>query len=250
MRALAVLPTYNEVASLEGVVGRALAAAPGLHLLVVDDASPDGTGDLAERLAAREPRLHVLHRAGKEGLGSAYRAGFGWGLARGYQALCEMDADGSHDPADLPRLIGALAGADLAIGSRYVPGGTVRDWAPHRLALSRYGNRYVSLCTGLPVADSTSGFRAYRGALLEALDLTTIRSEGYSFQVEMALRAWRAGFRVVELPITFVERREGASKISRAIVIEALWRVLVWGLTGSHRPPPAHPASVAATRGG
>jgi len=248
VRALAVVPTYNEIATLERVVRRSLAASPGLHVLVVDDASPDGTGQLADALAAADDRVAVLHRPGKGGLGPAYRAGFAWGLERGYEALCEMDADLSHDPADLPRLIGALENADLAIGSRYVPGGAVVDWPPYRLALSSVGNRYVHLMTGLPVADATSGFRAFRRSVLETLDLSTVLSDGYSFQLEMVLRTWRAGFRVVELPITFTERSEGASKISRQIVIEAVWRTARWGLQGPRRTARVHPLSVAERR--
>ena len=232
VRALVVVPTYNEASSLADVVARALAVEAdryALHVLVVDDGSPDGTGRLADALAASDERVHVLHRPSKGGLGPAYRAGLGWGLARGYDALCEMDADGSHDPADLARLLQALEGADLVIGSRYVPGGAMRDWPRRRMALSSGGNRYVQLVTGMPVADATSGFRVFRRPVLEALRLETVRSDGYSFQLEMVLRTWRAGFRVVEVPITFVERRAGASKISRAIVAEAVWRVATWG---------------------
>ncbi|HEY8340992.1 MAG TPA: polyprenol monophosphomannose synthase [Egibacteraceae bacterium] len=249
MRALVVIPTYNEVASLEAVVTRVLAAAEDagadVSVLVVDDASPDGTGELADRLAAADPRVAVLHRPAKGGLGPAYVAGFRWGLARGFDALVEMDADLSHDPADVPRLLHTLGGADLVIGSRYVPGGGVVDWPLSRLLLSRAANRYVGLVTGLPVADATAGFRAFRRQVLEALDLSALRSDGYAFQVETALRAWRAGFRIVEVPITFTERRDGASKMTRAIIVEALWRVLVWGLTSGRRPPAAHPHSVA-----
>jgi glycosyltransferase involved in cell wall biosynthesis len=239
VRALTVVPTYNEAASLEGVLAAGLTADPALEFLVVDDRSPDGTGQLADRLAAGEPRLHVLHRTGKEGLGSAYRAGFRWGLERGFDAYCEMDADASHDPADLPRLVEALGDAAVAIGSRYVPGGAVRNWSRRRVALSRGGNWYVRLATGLPVRDATSGFRAYRRAVLEAIGLDSVRSDGYAFQVEMALRAWRAGFRVVEVPILFTERRAGASKMSGAIIAEALWRVALWGARGPRRPRPA-----------
>lgn len=250
MRALVVVPTYNEAASLPRVVERLQAAAETsddeIHLLIVDDNSPDGTGQIADELAARLADIHVLHRPGKGGLGPAYRAGFAWGLERDYDALCEMDADLSHDPADVPRLLMALRGADLVIGSRYVPGGGVVDWPPHRRALSRGGNRYVQVMTGMPVSDATAGFRAFRRAVLEALDLATIKSDGYSFQLEMALRTWRVGFRIVEIPITFVERTEGASKISRSIVAEALWRVLQWGAQGPRRAAPVHPRSVAA----
>lgn len=246
MHALVVVPTYNESATLERAVLRALQASSDLDVLVVDDASPDGTGAIAERLAAADARVHVLHRPGKGGLGPAYRAGFAWGLARDYQVLCEMDADLSHDPADLDRLVGATGGADLAIGSRYVPGGRVVNWPAHRLLVSRWGNRYVRLLTALPVTDATAGFRAFRRPVLEALDLATVASDGYAFQLEMALRSWREGFRVVELPITFTERSEGASKFSRSIVVEALWRTTRWGLAGPRRPAGVHPDSVAA----
>ena len=252
MRALVVVPTYNEAASLPRVVERLRAAAATaedeIDLLIVDDNSPDGTGQVADDLAAQSEGIDVLHRAGKAGLGSAYRAGFAWGLERGYDALCEMDADLSHDPADVPRLLAALRGADLVIGSRYVPGGGVVDWPWHRRALSKGGNRYVQTMTGMPVQDATAGFRAFRASVLTALDLSTVRSDGYSFQLEMALRTWRLGFRVMEVPITFVERTEGASKISRAIVVEALWRVMQWGLQGPRRSAGVHPASVAASQ--
>jgi glycosyltransferase involved in cell wall biosynthesis len=248
VRALVVIPTYNEIATLERAVLRALAATPGLSVLIADDASPDGTGELADRLAAEHDGVFVLHRPGKGGLGPAYRAGFAWGLERDYEAFCEMDADLSHDPADLPRLIAALEGSDLAIGSRYVPGGRVVDWPPHRLALSSGGNRYVRLMTGLPVMDATSGYRAFRREVLEALDLSTVRSDGYAFQLEMVLRTWRAGFRVVEVPIVFTERSEGASKISRSIVAEAIWRTARWGLSGPRHPAGIHRESVVAHR--
>ena len=246
MRALVVVPTYNEADNLADLHARARAALPDVDLLVVDDGSPDGTGTLADGLAAGDERMHVLHRDAKAGLGSAYRTGFAWGLARRFDAFVEMDADLSHDPADLPRLIGALAGADLVIGSRYIPGGGVVDWPRRRLALSRNGNRYVRLATGLPLADATSGYRAFRRTVVDALDLTASSSEGYCFQIETALRAWREGFRVVEIPISFVERRHGASKISRRIVVEAVTRTARWGLAGPRRAATVHPESVAA----
>lgn len=248
MRALVVVPTYNEAACLEEVVRQALGSDPRLHLLVVDDASPDGTGALADALAAGDDRLHVLHRARKEGLGPAYRAGLGWGLAHGYEALAEMDADGSHDPADLPRLLGALAGADVVVGSRYVPGGAVVAWPWHRRFLSRGGNAYVRTVTGLHLTDATAGFRAFRRVVLQAIRLEDLRSDGYAFQLETALRAWRLGFRLVEIPITFTERRRGASKLTKGVVAEAVARVAVWGLTGPRGPVSVHPASVAARR--
>ena len=250
MRALVVVPTYNEATSLPRVAASLMATAAQsddeIHLLVADDNSPDGTGEVADSLAAADERITVLHRPAKAGLGAAYRAGFAWGLKRGFDVLCEMDADASHDPADVPRLLAALRGADLVIGSRYVPGGGVVDWPPHRLALSKGGNRYVQLLTGMPVQDATAGFRAYRRSVLEELDLDTIKSDGYSFQLEMALRTWRLGFRIVEIPITFTERSEGASKMSRAIVLEALWRVVQWGLQGPRSAGGVHDRSVAA----
>lgn len=244
MRTLIVVPTYNEAANLPELVERSRAAQPDTDLLVVDDASPDGTGALAESLAAVHGRLHVLRRPGKAGLGSAYREGFAWGLARDYETFVEMDADLSHDPADLPRLLHALAGADLVIGSRYVLGGGVVDWRARREALSRLGNRYVRFATGLPVADATSGYRAFRRDTLAHLDVPRLTSEGYCFQVETALRAWQAGLRVVEVPITFTERQRGASKIGRQVVAEAVVRTAVWGLAGPRRPAPPPPESV------
>lgn len=250
MRGLVVVPTYNEAASVVGVVRAALDADDAYDVLVVDDASPDGTGVLADRLAAGSDRVHVLHRDRKTGLGPAYRAGLGWGLARGYEALAEMDADGSHEPVDLPRLFHALAGADVVIGSRYVPGGTVVAWPWHRRLLSRGGNRYVRAVTGLPVRDATAGLRVFRRAVLTTIDLPALRSDGYAFQLETALRAWREGFRVIELPITFTERREGTSKISRTVVAEAVWRVTVWAVAGPRGPRRVHPCSVAAGPGG
>lgn len=250
MRALVVVPTYNEATNLPRVTERLLAAAAAapdeISLLIVDDNSPDGTGRIADELAAEHADVEVMHRPGKGGLGPAYRAGFAWGLERGFEALCEMDADLSHDPADLPRLLATLRGADLVIGSRYIPGGGVVNWPPHRLALSKGGNRYVQLLTALPVHDATSGFRAFRREVLEALDLSTVRSDGYSFQLEMALRTWRLGFRVMEVPIVFTERTEGASKMSRSIVAEALWRVVQWGVQGPRGPAGVHPQSIAA----
>lgn len=248
MRTLVVIPTYNEIATVGTVIDGVLAADPAFDVLVVDDASPDGTGALVDERAKTEPRVSVLHRPGKSGLGPAYRAGMAWGLERGYDVICEMDADCSHDSSDLPRLVAALDQADLVIGSRYVPGGGVVDWPWHRRVLSRGGNVYVRLVTGLPVGDATAGFRAFRRAVLEAIDLRTVGSDGYSFQLEMALRAWREGFAIAEVPIVFTERREGVSKISRSIVAEALWRVLQWGLRGPRGPVAVHPRSVWARK--
>ncbi|MFP5308510.1 MAG: polyprenol monophosphomannose synthase [Actinomycetes bacterium] len=248
MRTLVVVPTYDERATIREVVARTLAADVDVDLLVVDDASPDGTGEVADELAGLHPEVHVLHRSGKEGLGPAYRAGLGWGLERGYDVLVEMDADLSHDPLQLPELVAATAGADLVIGSRYVPGGRIENWPVHRLALSAGGNLYVRTVTGLPVRDATSGFRAFRRCVLEDIGLLDLRSDGYSFQLETALLTWRAGYAIGEVPITFVERTAGASKISRAIVLEALWRVLQWGLRGPRSAGPTHPRSVRAGR--
>ncbi len=215
-------------------------------MLVVDDNSPDGTGRIADDLAAKDPAVDVVHRPAKGGLGPAYREGLGLALQRGYDVAVEMDADLSHDPADLPQLIAATETADLVIGSRYVPGGSIENWPAHRLALSSWGNRYVKAATGIPVRDATSGFRAMRRELLEEIPITGLRSDGYSFQLETVVRAWTDGWLIRELPITFVERRDGASKISRAIVVEALWRVAVWGLRTPRSRPVPHPRSVAA----
>ena len=229
---LVVIPTYNERDNLESIIGRLRAAAPAVDVLVVDDASPDGTGKLADTMAAGDPQVHVLHRPAKQGLGPAYLAGFGWGLERGYQAFVEMDADGSHAPEQLPLLLDGLRDADVVLGSRWVAGGAVVDWPRRRELLSRGGNAYARLLLRLPVRDATGGFRVYRREVLEAIDLGDVASAGYCFQVDLLWRAWRAGFRVVEVPITFVERVAGVSKMNRDVVAEALWRITVWGLTG------------------
>jgi dolichol-phosphate mannosyltransferase len=229
-RVLVIVPTYDERANLPAVLGRLHAAVPAADVLVVDDASPDGTGELADELAAADGRVHVLHRTAKEGLGAAYLAGFGWGLARDYGVLVEMDADGSHAPEQLPDLLAALRDADVVLGSRWVPGGAVVDWPRRRELLSRAGNAYARLALGLPLRDATGGYRAYRRAVLESIELGGVASAGYCFQVDLAWRAWQAGFRVLEVPIRFVERVNGVSKMNRAIVAEALWRVTVWGV--------------------
>jgi dolichol-phosphate mannosyltransferase len=229
-RVLVVVPTYDERLNLEPVVGRVRSAVPAADVLVVDDASPDGTGEIADRLAAEDDQVHVLHRVGKQGLGSAYLAGFGWGLQRGYDVLVEMDADGSHQPEQLPDLLAALADADLVLGSRWVSGGSVVNWPRSRELLSRGGNTYVRLVLGLGLRDATGGFRAFRRETLDKLDLDAVASQGYCFQVDLARRAVSQGLRVVEVPIEFVEREHGVSKMSGAIVREALWRVTVWGL--------------------
>jgi len=230
-----IVPTYDERESLPKTLRRLRAAVPGAHVLVVDDGSPDGTGQVAEELAAELGRVDVLHRAGKSGLGSAYVAGFGWALERGFAVAVEMDADGSHRPEELPRLLEALEtrGADLVIGSRWVRGGRVENWPRHREALSRGANTYTRLALGMTVRDATAGFRAYRADILGKLDLDTVASQGYCFQVDLTWRAVRVGGVVVEVPITFVERAEGHSKMSRAIIVEALWRVTAWG--AAHR---------------
>ena len=236
---LVVVPTYNERDNLEIIARRLHAAVPAAHLLVVDDNSPDGTGAVADALAGREPWVHVLHRSGKAGLGAAYIAGFGWAREHGYGVVVEMDADGSHAPEQLPRLLAGLADADLVLGSRYVPGGEVVNWPRSREWLSRGGNAYTRVLLRLPLKDATGGYRAYRRTILDALPLGEISSQGYCFQVDLAWQTWRRGYRVVEVPITFVERERGESKMSRRIVAEALWRVTVWGLRS--RRAPANP---------
>ncbi len=229
-RVLVIVPTYNEVENLGSILARLHASVPDADALVVDDGSPDGTGRLAEKLAADDERVHVLQRPGKGGLGPAYVAGFRWGRERGYGVLVEMDADGSHAPEQLPRLLTALGSADLVLGSRYVPGGAVTDWPAHRLLLSRAGNRFTRWALRLPLSDATGGYRAARGELIDRLHFGDVASEGYCFQVDWAWRAVRSGARVREVPITFAERQFGRSKMSGSIVREALVRVIVWGL--------------------
>jgi dolichol-phosphate mannosyltransferase len=228
---LVVIPTYQERDNVRSIVARTRAAVPSADVLVADDASPDGTGQIADEIAANDSGVHVLHRPGKQGLGAAYLAGFAWAADHGYDVVVEMDADGSHQPEQLPSLLTALAEADLVLGSRWVPGGEVLNWPASRKFLSLAGNTYARVVLGLPLRDATGGFRAYRLDQLKTLDLASVRSQGYCFQVELAWRAHRSGLKVVEVPITFVERQRGSSKMSRAIVAEALWRITVWGAT-------------------
>lgn len=229
-RILVIVPTYQERENLAGLLRRLHAVAPEVDALVVDDNSPDGTGELADALAAADPRVHVLHQPVKAGLGAAYVAGFRWALRRDYDTVVEMDADGSHPPEDLPRLLDALSDADVVLGSRYVPGGQVVNWPRHRRWLSRGGNLYCQLALGVRITDLTSGYRAYHRRVLAELPLADIASQGYCFQVDLAWRAWQAGFRVEEVPITFTERETGRSKMTGGIVREALWQVTRWGV--------------------
>jgi dolichol-phosphate mannosyltransferase len=225
-RAWVILPTYNEAENLERIVVAVLEQLPpSATVLVVDDNSPDGTGEIADRLARSNESVRVLHRARKEGLGPAYLAGFHVALDAGAQRIIEMDADFSHDPSYLPRLIGAAENADLVIGSRYVPGGGVTEWGPTRRFISRGGSAYARMALGLPIRDLTGGFKCFRREVLEAINLDTIEARGYAFQVETTYRAIKAGFRVVEIPIVFRDRRDGTSKMRGAIVAEAIWRV-------------------------
>jgi dolichol-phosphate mannosyltransferase len=228
--ALVIIPTYNEAENIKPIVARVRESVPGAHVLVADDNSPDGTGKLADELAAADEQVHVLHRKGKEGLGAAYMAGFRWGIDHGYGVLVEMDADGSHQPEELPRLLTALKGADLVLGSRWMPGGRVVNWPKSREFLSRGGSLYSRTLLGVPIRDITGGYRAFRVETLEGLGLDEVASQGYCFQVDLARRAVESGFHVVEVPITFVEREIGESKMSNDIVVEALWRVTAWGV--------------------
>lgn len=227
---LVVLPTYNELESLPVVLERLFAHNPQVSVLIVDDASPDGTGELADRLAKADARIQVLHRDAKNGLGAAYIAGFKLGLSQGFDYLIEMDADGSHRSEDLVKLIEASTNSDLVIGSRWVRGGAVENWAWHRVALSKLGNRYARTLLGVGIRDMTAGFRVFRADLLAKIIETEVASAGYSFQIEMAWRASKAGAVITEVPITFVEREYGSSKMSSAIVREALWLITRWGL--------------------
>ena len=251
-RVLVVLPTYNEIDNITSILDRIRDAAPQVDMLVVDDGSPDGTAERVQWIAKRMPGLHLLERTSKDGLGAAYRAGFAWGIAQRYDVLVEMDADGSHRPEDLPRLIKAVEnGADLAIGSRYVSGGVIPNWKLSRRMLSRGGNVYASLMLGLGVNDATAGFRAYRASLLERIDFANLRAGGYGFQIEGAWKSVRSGARVTEIPITFEDRLAGESKMSKAIVVEALRLVTRWGLgerVARARTRLAHPLSPLSLR--
>jgi dolichol-phosphate mannosyltransferase len=232
-RVLVIIPTYQERENIEPIVERLFASVPSAHVLVVDDGSPDGTGKVADAMADEDPRVHVLHRTEKAGLGAAYIAGFDWALDAGYSVLVEMDADGSHAPEQLPRLLAALDRADLVLGSRWVPGGAAVNWPRHREVLSRGGSLYSRLALGIPLRDATGGYRVFRREVLENIDYAAVASEGYCFQVDLARRAIVSGYRVAEIPITFVERVRGESKMSGAIVREALIKVTQWGV--AHR---------------
>ncbi len=234
-RIVMVVPTYNERDNLAWIVGRLRAAQPQVDVLVVDDGSPDGTGAVADRLAAEDPQVRVLHRTQKAGLGAAYRAGFRVALDAGYDVIGEMDADGSHQPEQLHLLLEAIRRADLVIGSRWIPGGSIVNWPRSREALSRGGNLYVRLLLGIPVHDATAGYRLFRRATLEKIDIDSVHSTGYVFQTDMAYRTLRAGLKVVEVPIEFVERERGDSKMSRDVAVESLRRITAWGLRERRR---------------
>ena len=230
-----IIPTYNERKNLGSIVGRVRVSVPDAHVLVVDDNSPDGTGTLADELAAEDVHIHVLHRSEKKGLGGAYIAGFRWALDEGFSAVVEMDADGSHQPEQLRFLLAALDHSDLVIGSRWVPGSYVVNWPKSRQLLSRSGNAYARFMLGTQLHDLTAGYRVYRDTALRRIGLENVQSQGYSFQVDLTLRALRAGLEVIELPITFVDRATGTSKMSGAIIAEALWRVTQWGVAARWR---------------
>jgi dolichol-phosphate mannosyltransferase len=246
MRTLVVIPTYNEVENITEVLKILQGADPALDALVVDDGSPDGTADLVDKLGVEGRGIHVLRRTRKEGLGPAYLAGFAWGMERGYEAMVEMDADLSHDPTAVPSLLARLDDADLVIGSRYVPGGSIPRWSRHRRLLSQWGNRYSSWMLGVPVHDLTSGFRAYRTSLLARLPLSSVRAGGYGFQIEMAYRTSALGATIAEVPIRFVDRLEGESKMSTWITFEALGLVTAWGVLRRWRElGPGRPSRLA-----
>ncbi len=229
-RVVVLIPTYNERENLPGIIGRVRSSVPDVDVLVLDDGSPDGTGTLADEIAASDDHVHVLHRQGKQGLGKAYLAGFDWALERGYDAMVEMDADGSHLPEQLPSLLAAIGDADVVIGSRWIRGGEVRNWPVSRKVLSVGANLYTKVLLGMSVNDATAGYRVYRASALRTMGLTGVESQGYCFQVDLTLRAVRAGLRVVEVPITFVEREVGVSKMGKDIIREALVNVTKWGV--------------------
>ncbi len=229
-RIVVIIPTFNELSTLPVIVSRVRSSVPEADILVADDNSPDGTGRVADELAAADDHIHVMHRLGKEGLGAAYLAGFAWALQAGYDVVVEMDADGSHQPEQLPRLLDALRTADLVLGSRWVPGGRTENWPKSRQLISRGGTAYTRLMLGVPIQDATGGYRAFRADTLRKLDLHEVASQGYCFQIDLAWRAVQRGLTVREVPITFVERTAGTSKMSRKIVAEALWRVTLWGV--------------------
>lgn len=229
MRTLVLMPTFNEIESLAHSVAELREVCPQVDLLIIDDNSPDGTGHLADRLAAKDSQISVLHRSEKGGLGAAYLSGFGLAIERGYEIVVEMDADGSHRAIDLPKILEKTQTADLVIGSRWIPGGAVVNWPAHRKAISKIGNLYANLMLRTGIKDMTAGFRAFNVEFLKGLNLEGVAARGYAFQVEMALRSKRAGGEVVEVPITFVERTLGSSKMTTAIVLEALWLVTKWG---------------------
>ena len=246
MSTLVIIPTYNERENVASIVGRVRASTPDVFVLVVDDSSPDGTGEIADALAAADDHVKVLHRAGKEGLGAAYREGMQWALAAGYDRIVEMDADGSHRPEELHRLLEAIETADVVLGSRWVAGGGVENWPASRRLLSRGGSAYSRLALGVPVKDATGGYRAFTARALERIRFTDVASQGYCFQIDMLRRAYDEGLRIVEVPITFVERELGASKMTTGIVVEAMIRVTGWGITGlprrlRRRPEPTAP---------
>ena len=247
-RVAVIIPTYNERDNIGPITTRVRSALPAADLLIVDDNSPDGTGRLADELAAADEHVRVMHRRGKAGLGTAYIAGFQTALDQGYDTIVEMDADGSHQPEELPKLLAALAGADIAFGSRWVPGGKTLNWPKSRAVLSRAGNAYARIMLGIPLHDMTGGFRAYRAGALQKIGLEDVESVGYCFQVDLARRAVQAGLTVAEVPITFVERAHGTSKMSKAIVCEALWRVTQWGITSRLRGYRAAQAVLIAAR--
>ncbi len=236
-RAVMVVPTYNEAGNIEWILRRLRASQPHLDVLVVDDGSPDGTGALADEIASTDPAVHVLHRARKEGLGAAYLHGFGWAMDHGYDVIGEMDADGSHQPEQLQRLVDALADADLVIGSRWVPGGSVVNWPLPRRLLSRGGNLYVRVLLGIEVRDATAGFRLFRRSTLEKLDLAQVESTGYVFQTDLVARTLAAGLTVREVPIEFVERERGDSKMTRSVAVESLRLITRWGLRERRERP-------------